>query len=192
MAVVSTAQIPGFVRQLKQAHVDLVKGYVGLSEPMLDALVRAAAAELLRVVMDAWGRNGTAVVAGTGIAAFAHLGTVPITDETVALMHERPIASITTLAVFEYASRRRLADLGLLRQPLLRESMPPAFVSDLTAFAIACSLARRAGVCSWRWPMRSACSTPVSSWRLERVLRTRATSTAKACTVSWNSSLKQV
>jgi imidazolonepropionase-like amidohydrolase len=135
MSVVSTAQIPGFVRKLKQAHVDLVKGYVGLSEPMLDALVRASAAESLRVVMDAWGRNGTAVVAATGIAAFAHLGTVPITDETVALMHERHIASITTLAVLEYASRRRLADLGFLRQPLLRESMPPAFVSDLTAFA---------------------------------------------------------
>jgi imidazolonepropionase-like amidohydrolase len=134
-AVSSTAQIPGIVMQLKQAHVDLIKGYSGLSEYMLGALVRAAAAESLRVVVDAWERNGSALVAETGIAAFAHLAGVPVTEDAVTLMHERHIASITTLAVYESKSRRRLANLGFLQEPLLRESMPPAFASDLTAFA---------------------------------------------------------
>jgi imidazolonepropionase-like amidohydrolase len=134
-AVVSTAQIPGVVRQLKQAHVDLIKGYSRLSEPMLEALVRAAAAESLRVIMDAWERNGTAVVARTGIAAFAHVAGLPVTDDALTFMRDHHVASITTLAVFESGSRRRLADLRFLQQPLLRESMPPTFVSELTVFA---------------------------------------------------------
>jgi imidazolonepropionase-like amidohydrolase len=135
IAIASAAQIPGYVKQLKQARVDVVKGYVGLSEPALRALVRAAAAESLRVIVDAGDRNGTAVVARTGIAAFAHLGTVPVTDETVALMRDQHIASITTLAVYEAFSRRRLADLGFMRQPLLQQTMPPAFVAELTTSA---------------------------------------------------------
>jgi imidazolonepropionase-like amidohydrolase len=135
MAVASTAQIPGYVQQLKRAGVDIVKGYVGLSERQLTVLVRAAQAESLRVFVDAGPRNGTAVVAATGIAAFAHLGTSTITDETVSMMHDRHIASITTLALYEFLSRRRLADLGFLRHPLLAQTMPPDFIADLTAFA---------------------------------------------------------
>lgn len=135
MAVASTAQIPGYVKQLKRAGVDIVKGYIGLSEIQLSALVRAAQAESLRVFVDAGPRNGTAGVAATGIAAFAHLGTTAVTDETVSLMRDRHIGSITTLAVYEALSRRRLADLGFLRHPLLAQTMPPDFIADLTAYA---------------------------------------------------------
>jgi imidazolonepropionase-like amidohydrolase len=135
MAVASVDQIPGYVKQLKRAGVDVVKGYVGLSEQQLAALVRAAQAESLRVFVDAGARNGTAVVAATGIAAFAHLSGRTVTDETVTLMHDKQIASITTLAVIESFSRRRLADLGFLRQPLLAQTMPPQFLSELTTFA---------------------------------------------------------
>ena len=63
------------------------------------------------------------------------VGTVPLTDETVAMMQDRKIGSITTLAVYESFSRRRLADLGFLHHPLLAQTMPPQFVSELTAFA---------------------------------------------------------
>ena len=135
MAVASTAQIPAYVKQLKRANVDIVKAYAGLSERQLSALVRAAQAESLRVFVDAGPRNGTAVVAATGIAAFAHLGPSPITDETVSMMYDRQIASITTLAVYESFSRRRLADLEFLRQPMLAQTMPPQFMADLTAYA---------------------------------------------------------
>lgn len=135
VAIASAAQIPGYVKQLKRARVDVVKGYGGLSEPMLTALVRAAAAESLRVFVDAWDRNGTATVARTGIAAFAHLGTAPLTDETVSVMKDQHVGSITTLAVYEAFSRRRLGDLSFIRQPLLQQTMPPWFVEDLTTFA---------------------------------------------------------
>lgn len=135
IAIASTEQIPGYVKQLKRAGVDVVKGYAGLSDHALRALVRASAAESLRVFVDAWDRNGTAVVARAGIAAFAHLGTTPLTDETVSLMRDQHIASITTLAVYESSSRRRLADLGFTRHPLLRHTMPPTFVAELDTFA---------------------------------------------------------
>jgi imidazolonepropionase-like amidohydrolase len=134
IAITSVAQIPRTVRQLRRAKVDVVKGYVGLSEDQLRSLVRAAAAESLRVFVDAGGRNGTATTARSGIAAFAHLGTTPVTDETVAIMRERHVASITTLAVYESFARRRFADLTFLQQPLLKNTMPPRFVADLTAF----------------------------------------------------------
>jgi imidazolonepropionase-like amidohydrolase len=135
LAIASVTQIPGAVRQLKRAKVDVVKGYGGLSDDQLRALVRAAAAESLRVFVDAFVHNGTAAVARSGIAAFAHLGTTPVTDETVALMRDRHVTSITTLAVYEAFSRRRLADLTFLQQPLLQNTMPPRFIADLTAFA---------------------------------------------------------
>jgi imidazolonepropionase-like amidohydrolase len=135
MAVSSIAQIPAYIRQLKQAHVDLVKGYGGLAVPMLSALVEAAAAESLRVVVDMWQDNGTAVIARTGIAAFAHLGIVPISDETISLMRRDHVASLTTLVGAESHSKRRLADLSFLRDPLLQHTMPPRFAAQLTDFA---------------------------------------------------------
>jgi imidazolonepropionase-like amidohydrolase len=134
-AVASTAQFAALVKHLKQANVDVVKAYAGLSEMQLRALTKAAEAESLRVFVDAGPRNGTAVVAATGIAAFAHLGTSPVTDETVAMLRERKIASITTLAVYESFARRRLVDLAFLREPLVAETMPPQFSQEITSFA---------------------------------------------------------
>lgn len=134
MAVSSIAQLPGYIGQLKRAHVDLVKGYGGLAVPTLRALVEAAAAESLRVFVDMWEDNGTAVIARTGIAAFAHLGTVPITNETIGIMRSEHVASITTLVGAESHSRRRLTDLSFLRDPLLHHTMPPRFIAELTAF----------------------------------------------------------
>ncbi len=135
IAIASKEQIPGYVKQLKRASVDVVKGYGGLSDSALRALVSASAAESLRVFVDAWDRNGTAQIARAGIAAFAHLGTTPVTDETVALMRDHHIASITTLAAYESFSLRRLADLGFTQHPLLQQTMPPAFLAELSTFA---------------------------------------------------------
>ena len=95
IAIASSSQIPRYVKQLKRARVDVLKAYAGLSERQLGALVRAAQAESLSVFVDAASRNGTAVIAATGIAAFAHLGTSPITDETVEMMRSRRIDAFT-------------------------------------------------------------------------------------------------
>jgi imidazolonepropionase-like amidohydrolase len=135
IALASSAQIPGVIKQLKRGRVDIVKGYVGLPVRELTALVNAARAESLRVFVDVGQQNGTAAIARTGIAGFAHLGTLPVTDETVMLMRERQVASITTLAVYESNSRRRLADLAFTKHPLIAQTMPPLFIEELTAFA---------------------------------------------------------
>ena len=133
-SVASTAQMPSLVKGLKSAGVDVVKGYVGLSEPALRALVDAGKAEGLRVFVDAGARNGTTVVAETGIAAFAHLGTRPLTDEALTLIKDKSIANITTLAVEESFSRRRFADLSFMTAPLVADVMPPNFRSQASAF----------------------------------------------------------
>jgi imidazolonepropionase-like amidohydrolase len=135
IAISSITQLPPYVGQLKRAGVDVVKGYGGLGVPTLRALVKAAAAESLRVFVDMWEDNGTAVMARTGIAAFAHLGTISVSDETIGLMRSRHIASITTLVGAESHSRRRLADLTFLQDPLLQAIMPPRFAAELAAYA---------------------------------------------------------
>jgi len=135
-ALTSAAQAEHVVKQLKIARVDFVKAYGGLSVPALDALISAAKKESLRVLADMWDRNGSAEIAGAGIAAFAHLGYAePVTDEALGLMLKRPVASITTLAAQEAVSRRRLADLSFLQEPLVRDTMPPQFVAALTTYA---------------------------------------------------------
>jgi imidazolonepropionase-like amidohydrolase len=50
-------------------------------------------------------------------------------------MLRRHVASITTLAAQEAASRRRLADLRFIEEPLIRDTMPPQFVAELKSFA---------------------------------------------------------
>jgi imidazolonepropionase-like amidohydrolase len=135
MALSSAAQIPVYLRQLKAAQVDFVKGYAGLSDQQLSALVKDSDAQSLRVLVDVGSRNGTAAVAATGVFGFAHVGVVPLTDETVSIMRDHKTVSITTLTVYESNSRRRLADLGFLRAPLLAQTMPPQFVTELTAYA---------------------------------------------------------
>ena len=134
-AISSPAQIPRFVKQLKGAGVDAVKAYGGLTPEQISDLVKAASAESLPVFADVWLRNGTAAVATLGISAFAHLGTVPVTDETIAVMRDSAIATVTALSVEESFSRRRLRDLRFLTEPLVANTMPPWFIADLTTFA---------------------------------------------------------
>jgi len=133
-SVSAASQMPGIVKLLKESQVDVIKGYGGLSEPLLAALVRSAKADGLRVFVDAGGRNGTTVVAETGIAAFAHLGRQPLTEETIALQKNRSIANITTLAVFESFARLRFADVGFMTNPLIADVMPPTFQSQVRDF----------------------------------------------------------
>jgi imidazolonepropionase-like amidohydrolase len=135
-ALTSAAQAEHVVKQLKLAKVNFVKAYGGLSVPGLDALIAAAKKESLPVLADMWDRNGSAEVAAAGIAAFAHLGNQgPVTDEALEIMRKRNIASITTLAAEEATSRRRLANLSFLQEPLVRDTMPPQFVTELTIYA---------------------------------------------------------
>ena len=53
------------------------------------------------------------------------------------LIHSIPrqIAFISTLTVFESQSRRRLAKLAFMQDPLVRDTSPPAFLDGLRAEA---------------------------------------------------------
>ncbi|TMH37954.1 MAG: hypothetical protein E6H56_16590 [Betaproteobacteria bacterium] len=132
--VSSEAQLPSYVNQLKMARVDVVKAYVGLSERLLTSLVREASKESLRVFVHSWSL-GSADVIRTGIAAFAHVDSPPISDEAVRLMRERGVASITTLATLESFSQRRLDKLAFLSAPLVAQVTPPQFLAALRTFA---------------------------------------------------------
>jgi len=131
-AVSSVAQIPGYVRQLKSAGVHVLKAYGGLSLMQLGMLVREARRDSLNVIVDAWGANGTADVARTGVRAFAHVAGRDMTDEAVILMADEGVANITTLTVVESFSRRRLQDLGFLNHDLIARTMPPWLLQELT------------------------------------------------------------
>jgi len=128
----SLSQAPTIVRRLKANGVDLVKAYAGLSDMHVRALVRAAQAEGLRVIVDAWERNGSPSLVRSGIYAFAH---VPYADETTpelaAEMAERKVGVITTVTVRESFSERRLQDLGFLAHPLVRDVTPPHFLQEI-------------------------------------------------------------
>jgi len=128
-------QAPGIVHSMKAGGADNIKAYVGLTEPLVAALVKAAAAESLRVIADLGFANGSDLGIRAGIAAYAHAGTRPMADSTIAAMKARGVSNISTLAVLESFSERRLANLGFLRDSLLSASMPPWFVTELTAHA---------------------------------------------------------
>lgn len=131
-AVSSVAQIPAYVSQLKDAGVHVIKAYGGLSLMQLGVLVREASKDSLGVIVDAWGANGTAGVAATGVKAFAHLAGSDMTEETLALMAERGVANITTLTVRESFSRQRLANLDFLDHDLIANTTPPWMLQELT------------------------------------------------------------
>jgi imidazolonepropionase-like amidohydrolase len=131
-AVSSVAQLPGYVGQLKAAGVHAIKAYGGLSLMQLGALVRAAQRDSLDVIVDAWGANGSADVARTGVRAFAHVSGRDMTDETITVMVEKGVANITTLTVVESFSRRRLQDLGFLSGDLIAHTTPSWMLQELT------------------------------------------------------------
>ena len=134
-ALRSAEDAPGVVREMKRGGADHIKAYTGLDEAMVTALVRAATAESLRVVADLGPANGSDMGLRAGIAAYAHAGTELMADSTIAHMRARGVSTISTLAVHESFSERRLADLAFLRSPLLANVMPPAFVSALITYA---------------------------------------------------------
>jgi imidazolonepropionase-like amidohydrolase len=123
------------VKQMKAGGADNIKGYVGLTEPLLTGLARAAAAESLRVIADLGFANGSDMGVRAGIVAYAHAGTRPMADSTIAAMKAGGLSNISTLAVLESFSERRLANLGFLQNALLADVMPPWFVTELTAHA---------------------------------------------------------
>jgi imidazolonepropionase-like amidohydrolase len=131
VAVCSVDQIPRIVDQLKKDGVDMLKAYVGLSDAQISALVAAGQKQSLRVVSDPGTRNGSMDVLRTGIAALAHMPPIPLGDEAVSWMKEKPIHCLTTLAVYESFSRRRIVDPGLYGISLYRDTAPPWFVDDL-------------------------------------------------------------
>ena len=134
-SLASVEQAPGIVKQMKRSGADAIKAYVGLSERQLGALVRAAAAESLRVVADLGAANGSEWGVRAGIAAYAHAGTSPMSDATVAAMKALGVMNISTLAVLESFAGTRLADPRFLDDSLLARSMPPVFAEELRAYA---------------------------------------------------------
>ena len=134
-AVPSVAQVPDVVKALSRDHVDLIKAYAGLSHPVLERLVEEGHKVSLRVIIDQWQRNGSPDLVADGIYGFAHLPTRKLSSTDVELMRDRKVVFISTLAVFESGSRRRLANLAFLQDPLVRDTSPPAFLDGLRAEA---------------------------------------------------------
>ena len=130
-ALSSRAQIPEAVERDKRARVDLIKGYANLSDRMLRQLVQEAHKEKIRVVIDQWERNGSPDLVQTGIDGFAHAPTRRMSADDIEVIKEHGLFVITTLTVEEYSGRRRLADLKFLDEPLIADTTPPWFRTDL-------------------------------------------------------------
>jgi hypothetical protein len=134
-AVPSVDQVPGVVRALKRDNVDLIKGYVGLSHPVLERLVEEGRKVSLRVIVDQWQRNGSRDLVEDGIYGFAHLPTRRLSPSDVEFMLAHHTVYISTLSVYESMSRRRLKNLAFMDDPLVRDTSPPAFLEGLRAEA---------------------------------------------------------
>jgi Amidohydrolase family len=130
-AVASPSMIPAVMERDKRAGVDLIKGYRNLSDAFLISLTREAGKAGLRVIIDQWERNGSPDLVRTGIAGFAHAPTRKMSAGDLELIRDRDVFVITTLVVEEYSGHRRLADLGFLNEPLIRDTTPPWFLSEL-------------------------------------------------------------
>ncbi len=130
-SVPSVSQVPAVVTALKRDHVDLIKGYVGLSHPVLQRLVEEGRKVSLRVIVDQWERNGSHDLVEDGIYGFAHLPTRAMTASDVSFMKAHGTVFISTLVVYESFSRRRLRDLAFLQEPLVRDTSPPSSLEGL-------------------------------------------------------------
>lgn len=135
-ALTSRTQIPEFVERDKRNGVDLIKAYANLSDRMLRRLVVEAHKEKIRVVIDQWERNGSPDLVQTGIDGFAHAPTRKMSVDDIQVIKDHGLFVITTLVVEEYSARRRLADLKFLDEPLIAETTPPWFLSDLRSEAV--------------------------------------------------------
>jgi imidazolonepropionase-like amidohydrolase len=138
-SVTSPEQIPKIVRRLKGDRVDIIKAYAGLSDRMVMSLVQEGRKNSLPVFIDQGHRNGSIDLVFTGIASFAHVPDVPIfslySPEAIKFMKQRGVMFTSSLAVIESFSRRRLTDLAFLEHPLIRDTTPLNFLSDLRAEA---------------------------------------------------------
>src|SRR4051812_10607603 len=86
----SYGQVPRLIQRLVDNHVDMVKGYAGLSDLHLTALAQEARRVNLRVIVDIWERNGSVSASRTGIYGFAHAPhAVDVTPELAAEMATR-------------------------------------------------------------------------------------------------------
>lgn len=132
----SYGQVPRLLQRLVENHVDLVKGYAGLSDLHLTALAQEAKRVNLRVIVDVWERNGSASAARTGIYGFAHAPhAVDVTPELAREMAGRGMAVISTLTVRESFANTRMQDLSFLDQPLVKDVTPPNFLDEIRAAA---------------------------------------------------------
>jgi imidazolonepropionase-like amidohydrolase len=129
--VTSVAQVPGMVKRQKDDGVDAIKAYFGLSTAVVAAVCREAEKARLPVFVDQGNRNGSVELARAGITGFAHLPIIPVTDSMLSVYKEKPIRCISTLAVFESFSRRRLANLSFLDNSLIRDTSPSWFIEQL-------------------------------------------------------------
>jgi hypothetical protein len=134
-AVSSVGQVADVVKGLARDHVDLIKGYVGLSHSVLARLAEEGRKVSLRVIVDQWQRNGSPDLVEDGIYGFAHLPTRLLSPENVRFMQEHNTVFISTLIVHESFARTRLADLSFLQDPLVRDTSPPSFLQGLRAEA---------------------------------------------------------
>jgi imidazolonepropionase-like amidohydrolase len=139
-SIISTDQVPGIVRELKQNRVDLIKAYGGLSDRLMAAVVREARKNSLPVLVDQGFRNGSIeLVLVDGVTMFAHLLDFPpdkfYSGETMQMMKQRGVKFTSTLSVVESHSKRRLADLSFLESPLITDTTPPSFIADLRSEA---------------------------------------------------------
>ena len=135
-SLMSVDQVPVVVRGLKQEHVDILKAYSGLSDSILAALVREAHKSAIPLFVDQSWRNGSLeLVMGDGVTAFAHVPDFPPSPDALSMMKPRQVKFITTLAVVESFSRRRLADLAFLESPLVKDTTPVGILAELRAEA---------------------------------------------------------
>jgi imidazolonepropionase-like amidohydrolase len=128
----SYGQVPRLIERLVANHVDMVKGYAGLSDLHLTALAQEARRVNLRVIVDVWERNGAPSVSRTGIYGFAHAPhAVDVTPDLAREMATRGMAVISTLTVRESFANTRMQDLSFLDQPLIKDVTPPNFLAEI-------------------------------------------------------------
>jgi imidazolonepropionase-like amidohydrolase len=131
VAISSKDQVSRIVASLAEDKVDFIKLYVGLSDPLVRVISAEAHQRGLRTIIDQWRRNGSADLAGTGIAGFAHFPSHRISDETIDNLRKSGVFFISTLAVQESATGRRWADLSFLDHPLIADTLPRAVLDQL-------------------------------------------------------------
>jgi imidazolonepropionase-like amidohydrolase len=136
-SLTSVDQVARVVGRLKRDRVDIIKAYSGLSDSIVAALVREASKNSLALFVDQSWRNGSLeLVMGDGVTAFAHAPDFAPSSDAINMMKPRGVKFITTLAVVESYSRRRLADLAFLESPLIKDTTQPAVLDALRAEAL--------------------------------------------------------